>query len=70
MHLSLGIEKELARAEFRARVHCLVLVVPLERVSLARSPKHLHIVIACGSCSVYTLPKKILSLPDQRFERL
>jgi hypothetical protein len=71
MQLRLGVERELARAEFTARIHCLVFVVPLERVSLARFPKHLHIVIACGSSSVYTLSEKVLSLAEnQRFESL
>ena len=66
MQLRVGIDRELARAEFRARIHCLVFVVPLEHDPLARSLKHLHIVIACGSCSVYTLPEKVLSLPENQ----
>jgi hypothetical protein len=71
MQLRVGIDRELAWAEFRARVHCLVFVVPLEHDPIAPSPNHLHIVIACGSCSVYSLPEKILSLPEnQRFENL
>ena len=66
MQLRVGIDRELARAEFSARIHCLVFVVALEHDPLARSPKHLDIVIACGSCSVYTLPEKVLSLPENQ----
>ena len=45
--LRVGIERELARAEWTQRVHCLVAIVPLEPVALALAPtpKHLHIVI-------------------------
>jgi hypothetical protein len=44
-------------AECGERIHCLVSVVALKRVSLAPLPIHLHIVITCRSCTVYTLPE-------------
>ena len=47
--LELGVERELARAECKARVHCLVSVVPLEPDSLTPSPQHWHLVIAARS---------------------
>lgn len=54
--MRLGIEREIARAEWRQRVHCLVAVVPLKPTTLAPTPKHLHIVITGKSCAVYNLP--------------
>jgi hypothetical protein len=45
--LKLGVERELARAERGKRIHCLVAVVALDRVSAARPPQQLHLVIHC-----------------------
>ena len=53
---TIGIEKEFARATRKDRVHCLVSVVALDRDSVAHAPRTLHLVIACRTCTVYTLP--------------
>jgi hypothetical protein len=42
--LRLGAEKELARAKCGERIHCLVFVVSLGRVLLARSLRHLLVI--------------------------
>src|ERR1044072_4162446 len=52
MPLRVGIDRELARAEFRARIHCLVFVVPLEHDPLANAfsvfdcwPENFHLFL-------------------------
>jgi len=49
MHITLGIERELAQAECGKRVHCLAYVVALDGSSLPHSLRYFHLVITAKS---------------------